>query len=109
MVDSLQKLHLDIEIPVPKDSILIKRVELLELKKQSLTGVYWTMKDLENRINKKQHWIKENILYKPKFKTNLDSTNGGFVYYPKVQGQTWSFHAVKMAEFLDKNFNEIFN
>ncbi|WP_419893494.1 DUF771 domain-containing protein [Oceanobacillus kimchii] len=104
-----QKLNVSLEIPLPPDSILIKRIELENMRKQSLVGVYWNMKDLEVHISKKQYWIKENILFKEKFKMILDSANGGFVYYPKVQGQTWSFHAIKMAEFLDKNFSEIFS
>lgn len=105
---SSQKLSVNLEIPIPTDSVIIKRVELEELRKKELTGVYWTMKDLEKRINKKQQWIKENILYIPKFKNELDSDNGGFVFYPKMQGQTWSFHALKMAKFLDENFQQIF-
>lgn len=104
-----QKLNIDIEVQIPSDSILIKKIELQQLEGEALTGVYWNMKDLENRINKKQFWIKDNILYRPKFKEVLDSKNGGFVYYPDSKGQPWSFQAIKMAEFLDKNFKEIFN
>lgn len=105
---SSQKLNVQLEILLPQDSVVINKVVLEELQKQSLTGVYWTMKDLEKRINKKQQWIKENILFKPNFKRILDVENGGFVYYPKVQGQNWSFQAIKMAEFLEKNFSKIF-
>ena len=108
-LNTIQKLKLDLEVEIPKDSILIKRIELEELKRLSLTGIYWTMKDLENRINKKQEWIKENILYPTEFRKKLDTDLGGFVYYPKSKGQTWSFHALKMADFLDKNFHQIFS
>jgi phage pi2 protein 07 len=66
------------------------------------------MKDLEKRINRKNEWIKENILYPTKFRKILDVENGGFVFYPKSKGQNWSFHASKMADFLDKNFHMIF-
>ncbi|RXZ84621.1 DUF771 domain-containing protein [Paenibacillaceae bacterium] len=104
-----QKLNVQITIPIPPDTILISKVELAELKKNELLGSYWTMSDLEKRINKKQAWIKENILYPQNFKKILDVDQGGFVYYPKVQGQTWSFHAAKMAEFLDKRFDQIFS
>lgn len=104
----LQQLEVNITIPIPHDSILIKKVELEELKQEQLTGVYWNMKDLQQRINKSDRWIKDNILYPTRFKRVLDSEIGGFVYYPKNQGQNWSFHARKMAEFLDKNFNRIF-
>ncbi|MFK3938907.1 DUF771 domain-containing protein [Alkalihalobacillus sp. NPDC078783] len=103
-----QQLQVSLSIPIPEDSVLISKVELEELKEVQLLGVYWNMTDLENRIGKKKNWIKDNVLYPPKFKKVLDIENGGFVYYPKSQGQTWSFHANKMARFLDDNFNSIF-
>lgn len=104
----LQQLSVKLTIPVPSDSVIISKVELEELRKFELTGVYWSMKDLEMRINRKNEWIKENILYRSKFKKILDAELGGFVYYPKSKGHTWSFQALKMAEFLDNNFSEIF-
>lgn len=105
----VQQLSVNLTIPIPEESIIISKVEFHELRKQKLTGVYWSMKDLENRINKKHEWIKERILYPEKHRKVLDVENGGFVYYPKSKGQTWSFHASKMAEFLDKNFQAIFS
>src|SRR5690625_3373879 len=104
-----QSLNVEISIPIPADKVLISKVELNELKEQQLSGTYWTMKDLEKRTGKKQEWIKENILYPSHFRKILDSENGGFVFYPKTKGQTWSFHALKMADFLDKNFHRIFS
>jgi|SRR5699024_171124 len=103
-----QQLNVSLNIPVPSDQVLINKVELQELKQQSLTGQYWNMKDLEQRTNRKQEWIKENILFPSRFRNKLDSENGGFVFYPQSKGQTWSFQANKMAEFLDKNFSKIF-
>lgn len=108
MLVTSQKLNVDLEIIIPNDSVLIKKSELQNLKDESLFGIYWSMKDLELHIRKKQNWIKEHILYVPEFKKHLDSAHGGFVYYPKSQGQTWAFHAIKMADFLDKNFSEIY-
>ena len=66
------------------------------------------MKDLEQRLRHKSEWIKENILYPSSFRKILDCENGGFVFYPNTKGQVLTFHAVKMAEFLDKNFSSIF-
>ncbi|AXI08427.1 DUF771 domain-containing protein [Oceanobacillus zhaokaii] len=105
----MQQLSVNLTIPIPSDSVLISKVELQELKQQQLKGVYWTMKNLEVRINRKHEWIKENILYPQKFKEVLDADYGGFVYYPKTKGQSWSFHALKMTDFLDKNFHHIFS
>lgn len=105
----MQQLTVQLNIPIPADSILISKVEWQELKKQELSGVYWSMKDLEQRTGKKSEWIKENILYPSRFRKVLDAENGGFVFYPKSKGQTWSFHAPMMAEFLDKHFSQIFS
>lgn len=104
----MQHLNVQLSIPVPADAVLISRVEWEELKRNELTGVYWAMKDLEKRINKKSEWIKENILYPSRFRKELDIEHGGFVFYPKIQGQNWSFQATRMAEFLEKRFNTIF-
>ena len=104
----MQQLEVSLTIPIPSDSVLIKKVKLDELQQEKLSGVFWNMKDLEKRTNKKLEWLKDNILYVPKFKESLDVKNGGFVYYPSKSGEKWSFQAVKMAEFLDKNFHLIF-
>lgn len=104
----MQHLNVQLNIPIPIDSILINKVELEELKKKELTGVYWNMKDLERRTGKKCEWLKENILYPSRFRKMLDCESGGFAFYPKSKGHTWSFQATKMADFLDKHFNQIF-
>lgn len=104
----MQHITVELNIPIPEDSIIIKRVEWEELKRQELTGVYWTMKELEARVGRKSIWIKENILFPSRFRKILDSKQGGFVYYPRSQGETWSFHASRMAEFLDRHFSTIF-
>ncbi|OAK72659.1 DUF771 domain-containing protein [Lederbergia galactosidilytica] len=105
----MQQLNVNLSIPIPADSVLISKVELEELRRNELTGVYWNMKDLEQRISKKSEWIKENILFPTRFRKILDAEHGGFVYYPKSQGQTWSFQASKMSEFLDNYFASIFS
>lgn len=104
-----QQLSVNLTIAIPSDRILILKTELQELKQQQLKGVYWSMKNLETRINRKSEWIKDHLLYPQQFKAVLDVENGGFVFYPKSRGQTWSFHALKMTEFLDQNFHRIFS
>ncbi|WP_409370333.1 DUF771 domain-containing protein [Lysinibacillus sp. 38-6] len=103
-----QVIKAELSINIPNDQILISKVEYEKLQSNSLQGVYWTMSDLENRIGKKQVWIKENILYPTKFKKQLDVLQGGFVYYPRAKGEKWSFLASKMARFLEDNFYTIF-
>jgi len=104
----LQQLNVNLTIPIPEGQVLIKKVELEQLRQSKLSGVYWGMKDIENHTGKKHEWIKENILYPTKFRKKLDVKNGGFVYYPEKSGQTWSFQANKMSRFLDENFQTIF-
>ena len=105
----MQQLEVSLMIPIPNDSVIIKKVELENLKKTELKGIYWTMRDLEECTKRKTEWIKENILYKPKFRKVLDVDSGGFVFYPKSKGQTWAFQATKMAEFLERNFASIYS
>ncbi|WP_054948949.1 DUF771 domain-containing protein [Numidum massiliense] len=105
----MQQLDVRLSIPIPKDSVLISKVELKQLKQNELAGVYWTMGDLERRTKRKSEWLKERILYQSRFRQKLDTANGGFVYYPKTRGETWAFQASKMAEFLDKYFHQIFD
>ena len=104
----MQRLNVSLTIQIPDDMVLIKKVEYEELKANELKGVYWTMKDLEQRTTRKSLWIKENILYPSRFRKILDADHGGFVFYPKSKGQTWVFQASKMALFLDKHFTNIF-
>ncbi|QPC47141.1 DUF771 domain-containing protein [Mangrovibacillus cuniculi] len=105
----MQSLQVSLSVAIPENMVLVQKVELKELREQGLKGVYWSMKDLEQRTSKKHEWIKENILYPSRFRKILDVENGGFVYYPKSKGQTWSFQATKMADFLDKHFKDIYS
>lgn len=105
----MQQLRVNLSIPIPEGYVLVTKVELEELQGEKLSGVYWSMKDLEQRVGKKHEWIKENILYPSKFREKLDVKNGGFVYYPEVVGEKWTFQASKMAKFLDENFDLIFS
>ncbi|MGE8078110.1 DUF771 domain-containing protein [Peribacillus loiseleuriae] len=105
----MQQLKINLSVTIPDNYVLIENVEYEQLKQSELKGVYWNMKDLEARTTRKSEWIKENILYPPRFRKFLDAENGGFVFYPKSKGQTWVFQASKMAAFLDNHFNQIFN
>lgn len=104
----MQKIEVELSIEIPSEYVVIKKVEYEELKKLELYGVYWNMKDLEKRTGRKIEWLKENVLYPPHLRKKLDVQQGGFVYYPAGKGQAWSFHAVRMVDFLDKNFSMIF-
>lgn len=72
-----QKLNLNVTVQIPEGFVIVEKFELEELQKNQLDGVYWSMQDLQNHVNRKQDWIKENILYIPKFKQELDASLGG--------------------------------
>lgn len=105
----MQQITAEVVINIPSDYVLVKKAEFEQLEADRLEGVFWTMKDLEQRTNKKQEWLKDNVLYQPRFKKELDVEHGGFVYYPKKSGEKWSFQASKMAKFLEENFYLIFS
>ncbi|MFJ7735613.1 DUF771 domain-containing protein [Lysinibacillus sp. NPDC097287] len=102
-----QKLNLNVTVQIPEGYVIVDKFELEELQKNQLDGVYWSMQDLQDHVNRKQDWIKENILYIPIFKQELDASLGGFVFYPYKKGQPCSFHAKRMMKFLDENFSAI--
>ncbi|MGA3674365.1 DUF771 domain-containing protein [Lysinibacillus agricola] len=58
----MQQLNLNLTVPIPEGYVIIQKCELEELQKNQAQGVYWSMQNLESHINKKQDWIKENIL-----------------------------------------------
>mgnify|MGYP001953273435 CR=1 FL=1 len=103
-----QKISVQLLIPIPETHVIIDKLEFEALKKSELLGVYWSMTDLEKRMGRKKDWIKQHVLYNPRFKSTLDVTYGGFVYYPKKKGEPWSFHAIQMVKFLAENFIQIF-
>lgn len=104
----MQNFEVQVSIQIPQNLVVIERIEYEELLSQKIKGQWWSMKDLEIRTNKKVDWIKENILFVPRFKKMLDVQSGGFVYYPQTRGENWSFQASRMADFLDKHFGRIY-
>lgn len=100
----MQQLQVNLTIPIPEGYILITKVEFEELQQEKLSGRYWPMEELEERTGRKKLWLKTKLLYAPRFKKELEK----FVHYPNLQGDKWSFHATKMAKFLDDNFHLIF-
>lgn len=101
--------QIQVTVPIPEDFVLIPKQTYDDLIESRLEGIWWTMKDLENRLNRSSIWIRENVLLQPRFKNILDVENGGCVFYPRSgSGEKWSFQAFKMSKFLDQYFAEIF-
>lgn len=104
----MQQLSVNLTIPIPSDKVLISKIELQELKQQQLIGVYWSMKDLETRINRKHEWIKENILYPTKFRKLLDVEMVGLSSIQKQRAKHGLFKHQKWLTFWRRIFTKYF-
>jgi len=101
---NLQQLQVNLIVQVPDNYILVEKVEFEKLQQEQLSGRYWTMDELECRTGRGHLWLKNNLLYIPKFKKQLEK----FVHYPNASGEKWAFQASKMSQFLEDNFYSIF-
>src|SRR5690625_4822415 len=111
-MQKIKELEIDLKVTITDDYVLLERVEYLRLKeneKEREKAKWLRMADLEKRVVKSHDWIRDNILLEPAFRNILDSESVGFVVYPRTRGEKWVFQAIKMSEFLEDNFKEIFN
>ena len=96
---------LQVNIPVPSDMVLIKRVDYEEMLTKIDREKIWTMSDLEEITGRGRQWLKEKILYV--YRDELDLMQGGFVRYPENRGGQWKFEARQMSDWLDKHLKEV--
>lgn len=96
---------LQVNIPVPADMVLIKRVDYEDMLTRVEREKIWNMNDLEDITGRGQRWLKENILYV--YRDELDLMQGGFVKYPEKQGEQWKFEARRMSDWLDAHLKEV--
>lgn len=106
-----QKIKSEIVIELPADQAIYSKGYVEELEQfrnhESLDGVWWTMDELMVRLHKGRKWIKDNILNK--YYRVLSYENGGPVFYPtEGTSEQWAFNAKPMANFLTKNFPDIY-
>lgn len=96
---------LDVKIAIPEDYVLVKRIDFERQIKNDLTGIQWSMADLESATGRKSNWLKENVLYV--YRDELDINNGGFVRYPEKSGSPWKFGAKRMKEWMEENLERV--
>lgn len=96
--------NLKVNIPLPDMTQV-----LLDKLQESIIGRSWTMKDLRKCCgNKSEDWIKENIIYNPKFSTEIQTMiDNGQITESKGSGSPWRFKATAMANFIEKHYEEL--
>lgn len=95
-----------LSILIPSDLRIIETSEYERLVTSDLTGQTWYMEDLRKRFKDADpRWIKDHLLYR--FRDQLDIRNGGFVVYPRTKGKPWKCQALKMAQFIEDNWEAI--
>lgn len=93
--------------PLP-DGMKLVPVDSHGYEGESLTGRWWTMKDLrEWCANKSVDWLKDNILENPRYSREIGAMERKGQIIHKGRGSAWKFKAKAMAEFLDKHGEEL--
>lgn len=107
-----QKIRLkpEIEVEIPDHLVLVSSVELEELKDKAKTldeqTPWGTMKWLEEQTNRRNNWLKANILYPWR---DVLENEIGCVHYPNGKGDKWVFEKKMMLAFLKEKFTDILN
>lgn len=101
-----QLLEIELAIPIPSDSILVKRAEYEDMQKDSLKGRQFKLKDLSKRTGISTGELTK-LFDKPRIKKMVDVEKGGFVVYPEKQGSPYLFLASKTIEFIDTHFPDL--
>lgn len=65
----------------------------------------WNREQFLQHINLSWNTVTKILLYNPRFQEELKS----FVHYPDENNNKWLFCAEPMRNFIETNFNEIFN
>lgn len=83
----MQQLKVDLLIQIPSEMVLITKVELQELKQQSLQGAYWNLKELENTKHLRKEGTTMNQLHEVAEVAKLLKCNKNTVYSLIKSGQ----------------------
>lgn len=94
-------------IEIPKDMILITKIEYETLIDSDPLGKIRDLNWFCSLVGKDSRWVKPRILENPRFKRKINAENGGFVHYPKFNGDRYQFLEKQAREFIDKNFGLI--
>lgn len=91
-------------IQIPPELVLITKVEYDTLKSVAEDKPqWWTMKDLMLKTNRGRKWLTTYMIKDPVISKKIDS----FTQFPKNDSGEYRFHAKKMEQFIDENFELI--
>lgn len=91
-------------IQIPPELVLITKVEYDTLKSVAEDKPqWWTMKDLMIKTNRGRKWIKQYMIDDPVIRKKIEP----FTQFPKGDSGSYIFHAKKMEQFIDENFELI--
>lgn len=63
----------------------------------------WNLKEFAKWCKHSPQWIKENILYIPAIKKQMDKASGGWVTYSLGNGSPWRFPVEQTKKFVLEN------
>ncbi len=95
---------LQAQIQIPPEFVLISKVEYEELVNNTLDGKFLSLKEVADHIGCSTAYLKNEILYHPKYKSELSS----FIFYPSNSGQHWRIMAKPMYKFLERESVKLF-
>lgn len=103
----MQQLKIETLVTIPPEYTVLLTADYEELLKNNDVGVWWTIKDVAERTNRSERWLKDTILEVPRYKRVIDIAKGGFVKYPSGGKSGYLFLATKTKQFLEDNFANI--
>ncbi|HAL09027.1 MAG TPA: hypothetical protein DCO67_03545 [Staphylococcus sp.] len=97
--------QLNATINIPADFILITKIEYEQLLNNHTEGKFISLKGLANHLDCSPQWLKENVLFNPRYKNDLKD----FIHYPSSSGEKYHIHQSKAFKYFDTHGISIFD
>lgn len=98
----------NLELSIPDDMVVIPKAELDRLWENELAGRMWGIADVAKRLSVSDKWVRNEILYNPRFKLEIENLKLQGVVIKGPGTSPWRFQASKFGPWLDnhiQNFN----
>lgn len=63
----------NLELSIPDDMVVIPKAELDRLWENELAGRMWGIADVAKRLSVSDKWVRNEILYSPRFKLEIEN------------------------------------